>query len=110
MAIICVIGGVLVYQTVIDMSWRAYRESAPPPTDAAPMEPLKPHSLEKESTVAKLSPSLIVTMVIFILSLFWHVATMNGAGKILPVPATCEAYVNNGIWVPMSGCNEYDRG
>lgn len=57
-----------------------------------------------------MSPPLIGTMVIFILSLLWQVTTMNGAGKILPLPARCEADVNNGMWVPVNGCNEFSRG
>lgn len=108
--IMCVIGGALIYQTVLDLSWQAFRECAPTPPDAGQAESKKIAAPEKESIVAKMSPPLIGTMVILILCLLWQVTTMNGAGKILPLPSNCEADVNNGMWVPINGCNEFSRG
>jgi hypothetical protein len=33
--VICIIGGILIYQTVIDLSWRSFRERAPIPADSS---------------------------------------------------------------------------
>jgi hypothetical protein len=108
--ILCVISGVIIYQSVIDLCWRSLRENTPMPANSLPTESKTPIIPEKESAIVKLSPPLIGTLVIFILSLLWQVTTKNGAGKILPLPATCEADVNNGMWVPINGCNEFSRG
>jgi hypothetical protein len=109
--ILCVTAGVLIYQSVLDLCWRSFRESPPVPSNTLPVDSVAtPIIPEKESIVIKVSPPLIGTLVIFILSLLWQVTTKNGAGKILPLPPMCEADVNNGRWVPINGCNEFSRG
>ena len=99
---VSMVGGALIYQTVMDASWTQYRESASSEGDTKPKH--------TESPIARLSPPLIGTMVLFVLSLAWQGLTMNGAGKILPLPATCEADVNHGTWIPINGCNAFDAG
>jgi hypothetical protein len=112
--VVSMVGGVLIYQTVMDSSWQQYRDSAPSDADPAmatePQQQSRISAARPESPIARLSPPLIGTMVLVILSLAWQGITMNGAGKILSLPATCEADVNHGTWVPTNGCSAFDYG
>lgn len=55
-------------------------------------------------------PHLFGALVIIASGIVWHSMAVHGASKILPLPATCEAYVNHGKWVTLNGCDEGPRG
>jgi len=41
----------------------------------------------------------------------WHHAATTGAAKIQPLPATCNAYIHNGGWIPnIDSCNDVSSG
>jgi len=53
---------------------------------------------------------LIGTMSLLVLGLLWNGLATNGAGPIGPLPPSCDAHVNDGLWIPIDGCNESSRG
>jgi hypothetical protein len=56
-----------------------------------------------------LSP-LVGAAAIVVVGIFWHHAARTGASKIIPLPAHCQEYVQNGAWVAVDACNEFNRG
>lgn len=129
-------GGAL-YQTIMDATWAAYRDSASPVTveqdhaffdsvlrraDApassnSNLTPNKTSSMAQipvtkrdDSVIGRLSPPLIGVMVLFIVGITWQGMAFNGAGKILLLPESCSFYANEGSWVPVNTCNEDQRG
>eukprot|EP00591_Stephanopyxis_turris_P002045 CAMPEP_0195524174 /NCGR_PEP_ID=MMETSP0794_2-20130614/23859_1 /TAXON_ID=515487 /ORGANISM="Stephanopyxis turris, Strain CCMP 815" /LENGTH=1122 /DNA_ID=CAMNT_0040654341 /DNA_START=200 /DNA_END=3568 /DNA_ORIENTATION=- len=113
-AVCSILCGLLLYQTVMDGTWQSYSDSLPSSPDADPMESNnsshsnKPHLVE--SPIAKISPPLIGTMVLFCVGLLWQGMSIHGAGKVASLPASCEVDVNKGAWLPMNGCSEFQRG
>jgi len=113
MAIVSVVTGLLLYQTVVDSTWRLHasdvRSSDASDTDSilSGMTLSKP---EKLSTIGSSSPPIVAGIVVMILGLTWHGMAQIGGTKILPLPPGCEAFVNNGMWIPVDGCNEESRG
>ena len=95
--------GFIIYQIIMGMTWTEYKNVGRQlPTDS---------SQEEETPIAKASPPIIGTMVILVLGITWHILSIAGAtGGNLPLQRICEAYVNEGIWAPVSPCNEYQRG
>mmetsp|Transcript_45076 Transcript_45076/g.109656 ORF Transcript_45076/g.109656 Transcript_45076/m.109656 type:complete len:1092 (+) Transcript_45076:338-3613(+) len=53
---------------------------------------------------------LIGAVAVAALGLTWHHMAVTGASKILPLPATCGSYANQGRWVASHGCDEGPRG
>jgi hypothetical protein len=49
-------------------------------------------------------------LVIFTLGLLWHGIAQVSAISIGLLPEGCEAFVNQGIWIPVDPCNEESRG
>lgn len=122
-AIVSASCGMLLYQTVMDATWREYRESAPSSSRSSDEDDrslvgsvmkagaaVRAHAAEKDSPVARLSPPVIGAMVVLVVGLTWHGMAETGAGKIGPLHAECEAFANDGVWVPLDGCDETSRG
>lgn len=121
---VSVVCGGLLYQTVIDSTWSAYQKvvkktkaamsSSNGDQDDDFSTDISYSSSRDvgnyESTISKLCPPLIGTMVLFVLGLIWSGFATDGASSIGPLPPGCDAFVNDGIWVPIDGCNESSRG
>jgi len=118
-AVVSIICGILMYQTIVDISWKTYRDAAPVTPNATMNTsfqgqgndaPPVPRHLDDENPVAKISPPIIGTFVVFFLGLAWHSMALTGAGIIEALPANCAIYANNGQWVPINVCNEGEKG
>lgn len=118
-AVVSIVCGLLLYQTIMDRTWRAYQESAPnrPASSNSSVSSIIDHVLpdgipvaDSNSPIAKLSPPIIGSMVVLIIGLTWHNMAQTNAGKIRPLPAGCDAMVNDGAWIPLDGCNGPSRG
>jgi hypothetical protein len=94
--------GLITYHTIMDRTWTEYKNVGRQLSSDVP---------EEEAQTARASPPIIGTMLILVLGTTWHILTVAGAaGGNIPLPRTCEAYVNEGIWAPVSPCNEFQRG
>ena len=125
---ICIVSmlcGALLYQTVIDSSWSNYRQTVKKikqqtsgdvdeddySSVASDRSDFSTEDYAKhESIYSKLCPPLIGAMVLILLGLIWDEMAASGASAIGPLPPRCDAYVNDGIWIPIDGCNESSRG
>lgn len=121
-AVVAIICGILMYQTIVDISWTTYRDAAPLTSnrnsntsldgqgngnfDAPPVS----RHLDDENPVAKISPPIIGTFIVFLLGLAWHSMALTGAGIIEALPANCAIYANSGQWIPINVCNEGEKG
>lgn len=107
---VAMVGGMLLYQFVMDVT---SSESQQP---ISPASTSSPHVVDKKTTtttttvIGAVTPHLIGAMVVLILGLTWHGMAQSGAGKIQKLPATCDAFVNDGMWVPVDACNAEARG
>jgi len=120
--VVSMLCGTLLYQTVIDSSWSRYRQTVKKmkhSTDeddysATSQSEMSDFSTEDdskdESIYSKLCPPLIGAMVVILLGLTWNEFAAAGASAIGRLPSGCDAFVNDGIWVPIDGCNESSRG
>ena len=96
--------GVLVYQTIMDLTWQEYRNVGRQLVQLS-KEP------DAESSVAKATPLLIGFVILLVMGFSWQIMSIQGAfGGPSPLPGSCEAYANDGAWTPVSSCNEYQRG
>jgi len=112
-AIISIICGFLLYQTVLDITRLDFQEkpeNAPRNSNTTPFWNQAKEYTESDTTVARISPPMIGVMVVLILGTLWQGMAMAGAGKIKPLHAGCDAWVNEGKWIPINGCNEVSRG
>ncbi|CAB9519716.1 REDUCED WALL ACETYLATION [Seminavis robusta] len=50
------------------------------------------------------------SVLILVVGLIWHRMAQVGGAKIKPLPVGCQAFVNDGVWIPMDNCNEFSRG
>lgn len=113
--------GALLYQSVVDSSWSLYRQTVKEMKNAIKYQD-DDHSFTSQSDVSveeggkdetvysRLCPPLIGAMVVILLGLSWNEFAAAGASSIGPLPPRCDAFVNNGIWIPIDGCNESSRG
>lgn len=91
-AIVSVACGILLFQFLVDYS--SQRLESP----------------QGRNPVHTSVPYLSGLLLIIGCGLVWHGMAVHGASKILPLPATCQAYANDGQWVPLSGCDEGPNG
>ena len=97
-SIVSIIVGLILYSIIVKTTWTTTNISFDPGiTD------------ERMKTMKSTSP-FAGAIFILILGLLWNGLAANGKGKIAPSPATCDKYVNEGIWVPLDPCNEDQRG
>ena len=114
--------GALLYQTVMDSSWMAYRKIVHK-IKQTEVDDYDDHSAtseserseystdgKDESVYSKLFPHLIGSMVLIVLGLVWNGFATAGASAVGPLPPWCDAFVNDGMWIPIDGCNEASRG
>lgn len=109
-AVVSLVCGMFLYQTVMDTTWQSY--AAMDSTDETSLADtfFSGNNFGDESTVAKVFPSVIGTMIILIIGITWQGMAVAGAGKIGPLNAGCGSIVNRGHWIPVDGCNEVARG
>jgi hypothetical protein len=94
--------GVIVYQTIVDLTWTEYKNVG---------RQLSLDTAREESPIGKATPPVIGGMVILVLGMSWGVLSMAGAaGEKLPLSRSCENHVNNGTWAPVTPCTEFQRG
>lgn len=122
--IVSMICGVLLYQTVMDSSWSMYRTSVKKMKQTEEEEDIgdeyttasekSNYSAEQdgkdETIYSKLCPPLIGAMVLIVLGSIWNGFAAAGASAVGPLPPRCDAFVNEGMWIPIDGCNESSRG
>jgi len=122
--LVSMVGGWLLYQTVIDSTWFEYRRAAKKAkmTMASSEEDddddvrsdssqsYDERGTEYESAVSRMCPPIIGTMVLLVLGLVWSGFATEGAGSVGLLPPGCDAFVNDGQWIPIDGCNESSRG
>ena len=113
-ATITVITGVLIYQTVMDMTWMEYVQSQKekPQSQRGGTAMSSRKSGTDESPAAKISPPLIGTAIVFSLGILWHAVALSGASSSphSPLSPSCDAVVNYGRWVPVDPCSAFHRG
>ena len=71
---------------------------------------LKLYHMHSDTNANSLRPILggIVSLLMF--GFAWRSMAVFGAGKIMPLPASCAVYANEGSWVSVSTCNELQKG
>lgn len=119
--LVSVVCGALLYQTIMDSSWPMFRKSVAKIKATADDE----HTTTSESEISeysagrdgkdetfysKLCPPLIGCLVLLVVGSIWDGFAAVGASAIGPLPPRCDAFVNDGMWVPIDGCNESSRG
>ncbi len=126
--IISIVCGTLLYQSVMDSTWTTYRKAAKAAkralqadiddnddyntttSESEVADSSTVHVEDEETTISRFCPPLIGAMVLLVLGLIWNGFATTGARSIGPLPPTCDAFVNNGSWIPFDGCNEASRG
>jgi hypothetical protein len=101
--IVVVASGYLLYQALMHYvanPAELEREKSPPTS----------RNNNKGGPVVLTAPYLMGAIVVLFCGLSWHSMALKGAGRIQPLPATCEAYVNKGDWAALNGCDEGSRG
>ena len=113
-AIISLVFGMLLYQTVMDYTWESYQavsKKEPKDEDSFGINSVfTKDQLSSDSSVARFSPPLIGAMVILIVGISWQGMAIAGAGKIGPLHSGCYPLANVGHWIPVDGCNESALG
>mmetsp|Transcript_10076 Transcript_10076/g.21267 ORF Transcript_10076/g.21267 Transcript_10076/m.21267 type:complete len:837 (+) Transcript_10076:3-2513(+) len=118
---VSMVSGGLLYQTVLDSSWSAYLKSVKEiklkeltdeyGDDQSEMQEYSAELDEKnESIYTKSCPPLIGAMVLCVLGFTWNGFAFAGASAVGPLPPRCDAFVNDGLWIPIDGCDESSRG
>ncbi len=103
-----IICGILLYQTVMDLTWTNQNFMTIPMFDSASISSIQTTSTI--SPVSKSSPPILGTATILLLCLTWQLASMNGSNKVDILPPVCSETVNDGTWVPINACSEYQQG
>jgi len=109
---VTVVSGILLYQTVIDITGEDFSTSERPKRlqsskgSAGSID----EKLRPESSAAKLSPPIIGTLSVFIVGLTWHTwAVSSGTSPNSPLGMACGAFVNDGIWIPVQVCSAFEK-
>jgi hypothetical protein len=62
-----------------------------------------------KSRLSRLAP-LVGAAAVVVVGAVWHHAATTGASKILPLPPHCQDRVQDGAWISVDSCNEFNRG
>jgi len=109
-AVISLVCGMLLYQTVMDTTWQSYASTESTDEISLADTFFSGNNFGADSIVAKSFPSVIGAMVVLIIGITWQGMAVAGAGKVGPLHPGCGAIVNRGHWIPIDGCNEIARG
>lgn len=114
-AVVSVVFGMLLYRSIIGATWEKYKESASSNNslEFSVSEAIVMKAVDHcggHCSKAVRFPPVIATTTILVIGLFWHGMSKNGASTIKPLPQGCKAFVNQGVWTPVDGCNEESRG
>jgi hypothetical protein len=99
---IIIILGILIYQTLIDLTMSKTLEGK--------------YSV---STIAQVCPPLVGSMTIIMISILWHVIILQGKSTLsyyenhqrhVSLPYQCTENINTGKWTTLTSCNEFQRG
>jgi N-acetylneuraminate 9-O-acetyltransferase len=101
--IVILCGGVL-YHIVLDTTWEKF--AAVDSTD----EPCSSINFDKDFTLPRSFPPLIGTIAILFIGILWQGVSIIGASKVGPLPPQCKLTANDGLWVPIDGCNAGTSG
>ena len=115
---VSLVGGGLLYQTVIDASWRAFSQAVQQEKNSESEDEngdeISQYSArldkDNESLYSRICPPLIGALVLLLVGFTWNRFATTGASAVGPLPPQCDAFVNDGVWVPIDGCNEASRG
>jgi hypothetical protein len=105
--VVAVCGGVL-YHMVIYISWK--KKASIDPTDEVSHSDTFFSTTNFDSTFFYSFPIVIGTISILLIGIIWQVMSIIGACKVGPLPSQCQSIANNGLWVPIDGCNAVNRG
>lgn len=98
-ATVAVVLGVVINQIVMDLTWNVYRRG------------LGVRAGVGDTPIVRASPSIIGTLMIFLLGLALHVAALTGANsQSRPLPSSCADFANDGTWLHINPCSLYSRG
>ena len=106
-----IICGVLLYQTVTDLTFAdqpvimSLRMS-----DTESVSSIQTSKTILSPTVSKTSPPILGTMTILLCCLALQMASLNGSNSTGLLPPICKDTVNDGLWVPINSCSEYEQG
>ena len=126
--VVSIVCGLLLYQTVMDLSWTAYRKevvqkerksalngdfeddyTVTSQSERADYSTTDQESATDETVYSKFYPPLIGALVLVLLGLTWNELAITGGSAIGPLPARCEIFVNDGMWIQIDGCDESSR-
>jgi hypothetical protein len=109
--------GALLYKACMDMTWEGFKESAlanrTPTVEETVLEKMVGNGAGQpkyDTPINVVSAPLVGVMVVLTMGLVWHGMAQIGGTSIGLLPEGCEAYVNQGTWVPVDACNEESRG
>jgi N-acetylneuraminate 9-O-acetyltransferase len=115
--IVSLIFGTIIYQTIMETTWEAFKVSAlanrVPTTEETMVEKMIGPGAAKpnyDSTLAQAAPPMVGLLFLCVVGLTWHGMAQVGASPIQALPAGCEAHVNDGVWIPVNPCNEETKG
>jgi len=109
-ATVTIICGILLYQSIMDMTWIDYRLSSVEPS-ANKDENESNATLPKDSAISKSSPPLLGTMAVLLLGVSWHFLVRSGSALPLsPLPESCSHDANEGGWFAIDACSDMHRG
>lgn len=108
-AVVSLVGGMFLYGMIIDATWETYDGSLSP-DNGLDSSMSAPRNSKRRSSSTAWRPPIIAASFVLALGLFWNSMSIHGAAKIQPLPQGCEAFVNDGAWVPLDGCNEGSSG
>jgi len=100
-SICCVLGGIILYNGIMTLTWRRHAEE---------QNILNCNSASDIVSLCKSGPASAGILALYSVGLLWHVMAVYGAGKISALPESCAGSVNNGMWVPVTTCNELQNG
>ncbi len=110
---IVVVSGILLYQTVIDITWADYFTSEKPKrsqSSKGSVASINDNVRADESIAAKVSPPIMGTFSIFVIGLWWN-SWVFSAGTLpdSPLSIACGAFVNDGMWIPVQVCSAFEK-
>jgi hypothetical protein len=107
-ATITIICGILLYQTVMDLTWKETHFTRLPLHDTASINTM--HTSNPISPVSKTSPPIIGTLTILLICLIWQIASLKGNPTSKLLHPVCRNTANEGKWVSINSCSEFQQG
>jgi hypothetical protein len=106
---VSVASGFVLYRYILSTTWSPLHASDTGLSLSSNGDASSSASPALSRTKLRIAP-MVGAAAVVVVGIVWHHLATTGASKILPLPPQCQNRVQDGAWISVDSCNEFNRG